>query len=377
MASYNMIAPLVKETTTSTGASTLTLSAVTNFNRFSDITWIGGQFYYFIRQAAEWEFGIGSISGSTLTRVTVLGSTNGDAAVNWGAGTKDVRNCVPPNGLLFAANNLSDLDDELEAVRNLGLRLSGQSGGTNDKVVRLTTTANTWTDASNADTADQLATLAFKSGGEYIMPGQFVTGLSSLTAGSTYYLSTGGDITATAPTPSASLRLVKIGKAYSTTALLFQPQEPARDGTALNVPVTKRVAADIGYTSTTLANVTGLTVDVAAGETRHFVARLYLNATGTGGYKASIGGTATATAITFRGSVIAETATAFSATGKATALASPILAVASAVEDAYLEIEGTITVNAAGTLTVQFAQNTTNGTTTIRRGSVFVSQVVP
>lgn len=377
MASYYLLAPLVKETTTSTGTGTLTLAAVTNFNRFSDITWTGGTFYYFIRQTTQWEFGIGSISGSTLTRTTVIGSTNGDAAVNWGAGTKDVRNCVPPSGLLFSAANLSDLGDELEAVRNLGLRVASQTGGTNDKVVRLTTTANTWTDAANTDTADQLSALAFKSGGEYILPGQFVTGLSALTAGSTYYLSTAGAITATAPSPSASVRLVKIGKAYSTTALLFQPEWPAIDGTALNIPFASRVTADIGYTSTTLANVTGLTFTVAAGETRHFLARLYLNATGTGGYKASIAGTATATAVTYRGSIIAETATAFKATGKETTLGNPILAVASSVEDAYLEIEGTITVNAGGTLTVQFAQNTTNGTTTIRRGSTFVSQVAP
>ena len=66
MASYYLLAPLVKETTTSTGTGTLTLAAVTNFNRFSDITWTGGTFYYFIRQTTQWEFGIGSISGSCI-----------------------------------------------------------------------------------------------------------------------------------------------------------------------------------------------------------------------------------------------------------------------------------------------------------------------
>ena len=38
----------------------------------------------------------------------------------------------------------------------------------------------------------------------------------------------------------------------------------------------------------------------------------------------------------------------------------------------YTEIKGTITVNAAGTLTVQFAQNAANGTSSILVGSSFI-----
>ena len=53
-----------------------------------------------------------------------------------------------------------------------------------------------------------------------------ITGLSGLTAGAVYYLSTSGAITTVAPTPSGSLRRVVIGKAISTTALLFWPGTP-------------------------------------------------------------------------------------------------------------------------------------------------------
>ena len=370
----------VKATTTTEGTITYVIGAASSGYRSFSVITDGNTVPYMCTDASgNFEQGVGTKGGGgspTLARTTIVDSSNAGAAVNWGAGTRDIYIHDEANGALQATNNLSDLDDDLVAVRNLGLRAASQTGGTNDKVVRLTTTANTWQDATNADTADQLATLAFKSGGEYIMPGQIVTGLSGLTAGTTYYLSTAGDITATAPTPSASLRLVKIGKAYSTTALYFQPQEPSRDGTALNIPVTTRVTADIGYTSTTLANVTGLTFTVAAGETRKFWAELHLNASSTGGYKFAIAGTATATSIIYRGELTVETATAFLATGRATSLGSAILQVASGVEDAFAIVCGTITVNAGGTLTVQFAQNTANGTTTIKRGSTFTSQVV-
>ena len=371
---------LVKSTTTTPGTGTYTIGAASSGYRSFSVITDGDTVPYMCKDASgNFERGVGTKSGGgspTLARTTIVESSNAGAAVNWGVGTRDIYVIDEANGNLAASNNLSDVASADASRQNLKLAPAGQSGGTNGKVVRLTS-ANTWVDAANTDTADQLQALAFKIGGAYLMPGQIITGLSSLTPAATYYLSTSGDITSTAPTASASVRLVKIGKAYSTTALLFQPEWPAIDGTALNIPVTKRVTADIGYTSTTLANVTGLSFDAAAGETRTFTARLYLSASAVGGYKAAIGGTATATAITYRGQLMVETATSFAASGKATSLGTAICQVASGVEDAYLEIHGTITVANAGTLTVQFAQNTASGTTTVRRGSTFISAVVP
>jgi hypothetical protein len=90
----------VHETTTSTGASDLTLAAVNGRVRFSDSTYgfgTGGTnvFNYFIshRSAAEWEIGTGHMSdANTLVRDTVIISSNANAAVNFSAGTKDVAN---------------------------------------------------------------------------------------------------------------------------------------------------------------------------------------------------------------------------------------------------------------------------------------------
>lgn len=82
----------VKETTTTTGTGTLTLGgAVTGFQSFSVIG-NGNQTYYTITDGTNWEVGIGTYtsSGTTLSRSTILESSNSNNAVNWGAGSKDV-----------------------------------------------------------------------------------------------------------------------------------------------------------------------------------------------------------------------------------------------------------------------------------------------
>lgn len=84
----------VKETTTTTGTGTLTLAgAVSGFQSFS-VVGDGNTTYYAVVNAdgSEWEVGLGTYtaSGTTLSRDTVLESTNSGSAVNFSAGTKDV-----------------------------------------------------------------------------------------------------------------------------------------------------------------------------------------------------------------------------------------------------------------------------------------------
>jgi hypothetical protein len=118
--------------------------------------------------------------------------------------------------------------------------------------------------------------------------------------------------------------------------------------------------------STALGNVTGLTVNVAAGKTYYFRAKLILTCAAAGGCKIAIAGTATATTINYTGS--SWTATALAA-ANATALGTAVGAQTAIAVGA--EIFGTITVNAAGTLTVQFAQNAASGTSSVLVGSFF------
>lgn len=84
--------------------------------------------------------------------------------------------------------------------------------------------------AANAGkTVDGYAQSAFSSGATaqiYVSRGILVTGLSGLTAGSTYFLSTTpGEITTTRPTTTGHTVQV-IGKAYSSSALYLDPQSP-------------------------------------------------------------------------------------------------------------------------------------------------------
>jgi len=84
----------VKETSTTTGTGTFTLAgAATGFQSFSVIG-DGNTTYYTIVDSAAgtWEVGIGTYtsSGTTLSRDTILESSNSGSAVNFGSGSKDV-----------------------------------------------------------------------------------------------------------------------------------------------------------------------------------------------------------------------------------------------------------------------------------------------
>jgi len=82
----------VQETSTTTGTGTLTLAgAVTGFQSFSVIG-NANTTYYAIVMDSSFEIGIGTYtsSGTTLSRTTVLESSNAGSLVNFSAGTKSV-----------------------------------------------------------------------------------------------------------------------------------------------------------------------------------------------------------------------------------------------------------------------------------------------
>lgn len=82
----------VMETTSSTGTGTITLAgAVSGYQSFSVIG-NGNTTYYAIFAGTQWEVGIGTytLSGTTLSRTTVLESSNSGSLVNFSAGSKTV-----------------------------------------------------------------------------------------------------------------------------------------------------------------------------------------------------------------------------------------------------------------------------------------------
>jgi len=109
-------------------------------------------------------------------------------------------------------------------ITDVALTVSGLTGGTNGKIVRMNGT-NIVTDASSGDTAIQLNTVLFKIGDIYYSAG-LIEGLTGLSAGSPYFLDSDGTITASPPTPSATVRTLFIGFALNTTDLIFRPSIP-------------------------------------------------------------------------------------------------------------------------------------------------------
>ena len=90
-----VIADRVRETTTTTGTGTLSLDgAVVGFQAFTAVG-NNNTTYYTIQGTTEWEVGIGTYLANTLSRDTVLSSSNGGSKLLLTAGTKDVFVTLP------------------------------------------------------------------------------------------------------------------------------------------------------------------------------------------------------------------------------------------------------------------------------------------
>lgn len=89
-----VLADRVRETTTVVGTGTATLlGAVAGYQSFTAVGNANTTYYVIASQSAgEWEVGIGTYtaSGTTLSRDTVLSSSNAGSLVNFSAGTKDI-----------------------------------------------------------------------------------------------------------------------------------------------------------------------------------------------------------------------------------------------------------------------------------------------
>lgn len=125
--------------------------------------------------------------------------------------------------------------------------------------------------------------------------------------------------------------------------------------------------AQFDKTDATLADVTGLSQTVVSSGVYRFQADLH-TAGGAGGCQAAIGGTATATA--FIQSGVAYAASSMVASNTATMGVAAPASASNGIK--RISVSGTITVNAGGTLTVQFAQNSASGTSSVLIGSAFI-----
>jgi len=103
-----------KETTSTTGTGTYSLAGAASGGPFR--TFVAGvgngasNIPYYCSDDDDFEHGYGTItdgSPDTLTRDSVEESSNGDAAVNWGAGTRNIYIGVPVNDPPSTSDNLT------------------------------------------------------------------------------------------------------------------------------------------------------------------------------------------------------------------------------------------------------------------------------
>ncbi len=150
----HIAADRVRETTTTTGTGAITLlGAVTNFQAFSAVMVNADTTFYAIvhQSAAEWEIGLGTWNtGGTLSRTTVLESSNAGAAVNFSAGTKDVFITIPAitqrwGTMTVAAsanqNNYNptglDFINHLRVNPSASIKLTGLAGGVDGREITI------------------------------------------------------------------------------------------------------------------------------------------------------------------------------------------------------------------------------------------------
>jgi hypothetical protein len=128
-----VLADRVRETTTTAGTGTVTLAgAVTGFQSFSAVG-DGNTTYYTIagQGTSEWEVGIGTYtsSGTTLSRDSVLASSNSGNLVNFSAGTKDVFVTYPAGRSVSGGEGYIENDAQIDISSTINTGRNAISAG--------------------------------------------------------------------------------------------------------------------------------------------------------------------------------------------------------------------------------------------------------
>ena len=147
----------VKETTTTTGTGTYTLAgAVSGFETFTANLSNSDTTYYVCTDNTDFEVGLGTFtsSGTTLSRDTILASSNSNNEVNWSSGTRSIFMTYPADKAVFkdASNNINGT-----FVGNITGNVTGNTSGTAATVTSAAQTNITSLGTLTALTVDDVA----------------------------------------------------------------------------------------------------------------------------------------------------------------------------------------------------------------------------
>ena len=158
----------VKETSTTAGTVTQELSgAVTGFETFVSAIGSTNTTYYCIDHTGsydEWEIGIGTVTDATpdtLSRDTVISSSNGDAKVNFTAGVKDVF-CTEPASKTMEMLMTGVGDVIYSSAANTPARLAA---GSDTEVLTLASGVPSWAAPTTGDITGVTAGTGLSGGG--------------------------------------------------------------------------------------------------------------------------------------------------------------------------------------------------------------------
>ena len=340
-----VLADRVRETTTVTGTGTATLlGAVSGYQSFAAVGNANTTYYVIANQSAsEWEVGIGTYtsSGTTLSRTTVLSSSNGGSLVNFSAGTKDVFVDYPASKAVY-----EDASGNIDSYPITGGTINGTTVGATTPATGVFTTITGQTATING-TGQNLVANSQTIGGTgwgnvgattatintAVAPDSTTTA-STITGASNIAYNTNNTVYAVAVTPSTLYTFscyVKFGTA-TTVSIGF------RDNST---------GADISVANTTASNWTRISVSYTSGASTTSVNLVLGGANGTffaWGAQANTG----------------ATATAYVATAGAITLGNPYITIGTALIG--VTSTGALYVQPAGTGALQ-AQATTSSAT--------------
>jgi hypothetical protein len=247
----------VKETTTTTGTGTFTLAgAATGFQSFSVIG-NGNTTYYAVTDGTNWEVGIGTYtsSGTTLSRDTILESSNSGSAVNFSAGSKDVFVTYPAERAVYtdaAGTAITPATSSRLGFTNLAqgsaLSVLGVTGnatadvasiaaGTDHQVLRRSGTAVGFGAVNLAQAAAITGTLPVGNGG---------TGATTLTANNVILGNGGSAVQFVAPSTS--------GNVLTSNGSTWQSSAAAREIPSGSIMLFVQTAAPTGWTKDTTSH---------------------------------------------------------------------------------------------------------------------------
>lgn len=192
----------VKETTTTAGTGTITLAgAVSGFQSFAAIG-NGNSTYYVITDPAtgDWEVGVGTYtsSGTTLSRTTVLSSSNAGSLVSFGAGAKDVFVSYPSSRSVYQnENGTATVQNEFTTINadTINVSTANITAGT------VSTTPTSGTDIANKTYVDTMVSsgITYHAPVRFEAPNALTATYNNGTAGVGATLTNAGTLTAFTP----------------------------------------------------------------------------------------------------------------------------------------------------------------------------------